>query len=26
MDHWLGIQDGRETAVLSEIINFFYSF
>jgi len=26
MDHWLGIQDGRETAVLSEIINFLYSF
>ena len=26
MDHWLGIQDGRETDVLSEIINFLYSF
>ena len=26
MDHWLGIQDGRETAILSEIINFLYSF
>lgn len=26
MDHWLGIRDGRETAVLSEIINFLYSF
>jgi len=26
MDHWLGIQDGRENAVLSEIINFLYSF
>jgi len=26
MDHWLGIQDGRETAVLSEIISFLYSF
>jgi pimeloyl-ACP methyl ester carboxylesterase len=26
MDHWLGIQDGMETAVLSEIINFLYSF
>jgi len=25
-DHWLGIQDGRESAVLSEIINFLYSF
>jgi pimeloyl-ACP methyl ester carboxylesterase len=26
LDHWLGIQDGRETAILSEIINFLYSF
>lgn len=26
MDHWLGIQDGRESAVLSEIINFLFSF
>lgn len=26
MDHWLGIQNGLETAVLSEIINFLYSF
>lgn len=25
MDHWLGIQDGTEVAVLSEIINFLYS-
>ena len=25
-DHWLGIQDGRESAVLSEVINFLYSF
>ena len=25
-DHWLGIQDGRESRVLSEIINFLYSF
>ncbi|MBC8462791.1 hypothetical protein H8D76_00370 [Candidatus Bathyarchaeota archaeon] len=26
MDHWLGIQDGKETEVLSEIISFLYSF
>ena len=26
MDHWLGIQDGTEAPVLSEIINFLYSF
>lgn len=25
-DHWLGIQDGREQAILKEIINFLYSF
>jgi len=25
-DHWLGIQDGRESAVLSEVFNFLYSF
>ena len=25
-DHWLGIQDGRESAILSEVINFLYSF
>ena len=26
MNHWLGIQDGRESVVLKEIINFLYSF
>ena len=25
MDHWLGIQNGRESAILSEIINFLFS-
>jgi len=25
-DHWLGIQDGRESVILSEMINFLYSF
>jgi len=25
MDHWLGIQDGKETEVLSEVISFLYS-
>ncbi len=26
VDHWLGIQDGREQVVLREIMNFLYSF
>ncbi len=25
MNHWLGIQDGRESALLSEIVSFLYS-
>jgi pimeloyl-ACP methyl ester carboxylesterase len=25
-DHWLGIQDGRESALLNEVINFLFPF
>ena len=25
-DHWLGIQDGRESVVVNEVMNFLYSF